>query len=135
MDYGYDLNDFELGFTGTVDGHTPYGIKPFLGTRYNSTLGQLDAVKTTNGVDIAQVVTAFPNPFGPGQMLHLHSKSPVKPDLQVTIIDLQGRIVQQSTWAAHETTTELDLGSLATGSYRAILQGKGVFGAIGLAKL
>lgn len=134
LDYGYDLNDFELGFTGTVDGHTPYGIKPFLGTRYNSTLAQLDAVKTTNGVDIAQVVTAFPNPFGPGQMLHLHSKSPVKPDLQVTIIDLQGRIVHQSTWAAHETTTELDLGGLATGSYRAILQGKGVFGAIGLAK-
>lgn len=33
LDYGYTMNDFNDGFIKTVDGHTPYGIKPFLTKR------------------------------------------------------------------------------------------------------
>jgi spore coat protein H len=134
LDYGYTFNDFELGFTGTVDGHTPYGIKPFLGTRYNSTIGQLAAVKTTEVQDITQLITAFPNPFGAGEVLHLHSKAFLKSDLQVNIVDLQGRTVHRADWPAYEATLELELSNLAAGKYWAILQRKDVFGVLGFVK-
>jgi hypothetical protein len=33
LDYGYDSLAFAKGFVGTVDAHTPYGIKPFIEKR------------------------------------------------------------------------------------------------------
>jgi hypothetical protein len=41
LDYGYDIESFDRGFTGTVDNHTPYGIKPFLAQRTSSTIREL----------------------------------------------------------------------------------------------
>lgn len=41
LDYGYDIEAFDRGFSGTVDGHTPYGIKPFLAQRASSTIREL----------------------------------------------------------------------------------------------
>jgi hypothetical protein len=44
LDFGYSMSDFSLGYTETVDGHTPYGIKPFLGLRRDSILAQISGV-------------------------------------------------------------------------------------------
>jgi spore coat protein CotH len=41
LDYGYTTYDFDNGFSQTIDGHTPYGIKPFLITRKLKILEQL----------------------------------------------------------------------------------------------
>ncbi len=41
LDYGYTLQDFDRGFTNTVDAHTPYGIKPFLAQRASNTIREL----------------------------------------------------------------------------------------------
>lgn len=62
LDYGYSMNQFNLGFTGTVDGHTPYGIKPFLQIRYNATLAQL-AVTPLSEKNRSEEIVLFPLPF------------------------------------------------------------------------
>ena len=61
LDYGYSLSDFHLGFVGTVDGHTPYGIKPFLQLRRQSTDAQLAVL---NAISLmVNSIRPYPNPF------------------------------------------------------------------------
>lgn len=68
LDYGYTMDDFHNGFTQTVDNHTPYGIKPFLGLRGDSTQRQIAGLLT--GLDFSPkndlVAQVFPNPFRDG---------------------------------------------------------------------
>jgi len=63
LDYGYDLNDFHAGFDQTVDGHTPYGIKPFLIQRSIRTKSQIAGL--VSGVEPAKAAISMriiPNP-------------------------------------------------------------------------
>jgi len=42
LDYGYSINDFHLSYIQSLnDGHTDYGLKPFVSTRRNTALNQL----------------------------------------------------------------------------------------------
>ncbi|HEX2899306.1 MAG TPA: CotH kinase family protein [Bacteroidia bacterium] len=134
LDYGYLVNDFHLGFTGTVDGHTPYGIKPFLQTRYNSTLSQLPTVAQAGANDIAQSILVFPNPVGQGQSLHLHAKVFLRHDLKVTFVDALGHTVLQMDWPAYERNLEIGLEPLPAGKYWAVFQGKDVYGSLGFVR-
>jgi len=60
LDYGYTVQDFYDGFEKTVDSHTPYGIKPFLETRYEKIIEQLHP--SSNPENDESSVFVFPNP-------------------------------------------------------------------------
>jgi spore coat protein CotH len=83
LDYGYTLDDFNNGFTQTIDGHTPYGIKPFLTTRQQTILEQLAAASVPEFKPSDSNIAVYPNPA----------------DFQITLSGLassltrQGRIV------------------------------------------
>jgi hypothetical protein len=62
LDYGYDIQAFDLGFTGTVDAHTPYGIKPFLTNRSPNTVRELIIPLTINE-SVFESNPIFINPF------------------------------------------------------------------------
>jgi len=61
LDWGYTFADFNNGFTSTIDGHTPYGIKPFLTARYASILQQLSYVSVPE-FKSSFSVSLYPNP-------------------------------------------------------------------------
>ncbi|MCK9617118.1 MAG: CotH kinase family protein [Lentimicrobiaceae bacterium] len=60
LDWGYDDQDFYNGFEQAIDGHTPYGIKPFILTRRQTIIEQLNAAKTPEVVPGS--LTIIPNP-------------------------------------------------------------------------
>ncbi|MDO9257274.1 MAG: CotH kinase family protein, partial [Bacteroidales bacterium] len=62
LDYGYSVSDFNDGFIATVDGHTPYGIKPFLTVRSASILQQLTITSVAEAENGNLSVLLFPNP-------------------------------------------------------------------------
>ncbi|MCC7467137.1 MAG: CotH kinase family protein [Saprospiraceae bacterium] len=63
LDYGYTIADFHNGFDQTIDNHTPYGIKPFLATRYEYTRNQLAGVLPANEAVFPEIsVRLYPNP-------------------------------------------------------------------------
>lgn len=120
LDFGYDSLDYHLGFTGTVDGHTPYGIKPFLQTRYNSTLGQLAAVDNSPIADIFNLIEAFPNPVS--DRLHLHFAGHYKLPLHYTVLNALGQEVLSGNWPGWEPNLALDMRGLGSGCYWVRLQ-------------
>lgn len=115
LDYGYDSLDFHLGFTGTVDGHTPYGIKPFLQTRYSSTLNQLAAVENDPVSDIFNSITVFPNPTR--EVLNLHFSGINKPGMRVVLLNAMGQAIRTQGWSAWEPNLGLDLQAVPAGCY------------------
>ncbi len=135
LDYGYTFADFQLGFTGTVDGHTPYGIKPFLETRYTSTLSQLPAVTADAPQDFAQTISAFPNPVGKGQVLHLRTTKASPQALKVIIIDAMGRQMGAWEWPAFAEVLQLDISTFPAGHYLLRLQGKEVFSSLAILRM
>jgi hypothetical protein len=62
LDYGYTVGDFNDGFVKAVDSHTPYGIKPFLETRKQSILDQINAWGISNNAAGTTGIQVFPNP-------------------------------------------------------------------------
>lgn len=62
-DYDYSMNDFHNSLTQTIDGHTPYGIKPFIENRRNNTLQQLAGlVSTETAPEPSGGMDIWPNP-------------------------------------------------------------------------
>ena len=62
LDWGYSETEFYNGFTGTVDSHTPYGIKPFLTTRSATILQQLTFTSVAETANDTHSISLFPNP-------------------------------------------------------------------------
>jgi hypothetical protein len=62
LDYGYTFADFQNGFDQTIDGHTPYGIKPFLGIRHDRIQDQIEGLlsSTANQNASNQLFEIFP---------------------------------------------------------------------------
>ena len=90
LDYGYTFDDFNLGFTGTVDGHTPWGIKPFLGTRSQYILNQLPPSGIFDPV-AADPLILFPNPAREFVWVELKDKK--AGNTEISLYDSQGRKV------------------------------------------
>ena len=97
LDYGYTMAQFHLGFTGTVDGHTPYGIKPFLSERMLATQGQLLLLRREEDVSSDQEIHIFPNPSQKGEQLHIFHPSNVH---EIQVSDIWGR--EKSTISLRE---------------------------------
>ncbi len=111
LDYGYDINDFDVGFVGTVDSHTPYGIKPFLTKRHNNTVTQLmDIPEMEAGA--GKYLKGSPNPAR--EMCYIMAPFPVK--VQLDLYSAQGRLAR--TFPAPGTDVfPLDLSGLSAGIY------------------
>ncbi|MFN8135793.1 MAG: CotH kinase family protein [Bacteroidales bacterium] len=62
LDYGYSLADFNNGFIKQVDGHTPYGIKPFLTTRYTHPLYSNCHLPEFRKLMVKRFHVLYPNP-------------------------------------------------------------------------
>ena len=112
-DYGYTVADFHDGFTSTVDNHTPYGIKPFLGHR-RETLLPLVAAELAHPPTLA----ATPNPATTAVSIEV----PIPLTRRATCI-LFDSIGTQLNVATHIGTTSIQiaLNTLPAGIYFALI--------------
>ena len=112
-DYGYTFGSFTTGFTGAVDGHTPYGIKPFLTQRHASTQSQVILTSLLTE-DVVGETFVYPNPAIDELMLHRKVSGTKQP---VYITDPTGKIhpVTAVEWAGNETVFSLK--NLSPGLY------------------
>ncbi len=119
LDYGYDMTDFHNGFEQTVDGHTPYGIKPFLLQRHDSTLSQIAGFLTT-GIEILNktqiYMQVYPNPVGDELWVHTDAAY-IGKLLDGILYDAIGKVVAKQTWRGLEEAFAWPLAGLAPGWY------------------
>jgi len=114
LDYGYTIGDFVNGFTETIDDHTPYGIKPFLTTRYTTILQQLPATAIPGeGQDMISL-SIYPNP---ADDLVTLSAPPPGNGRQGYILDMTGRKQRSFTWDKTEAELTLSVAGLIPGVY------------------
>jgi hypothetical protein len=88
LDHGYDMAKFHQGFTGTVAGHLPYGIKPFLTARMLATQGQLLLLRKETALEAEPELHFFPNPIQMGRELHIFHPAGVE---NIQVLDSWGR--------------------------------------------
>jgi CotH kinase protein/Secretion system C-terminal sorting domain len=108
LDYGYDYSDFVIGYAGTVDSHTPYGIKPFLQKRKLFIFPV--SVNEINKLNI----NIYPNPTQDFVVIENieHQK------LQVFITNNLGQIVFKDS---NFKSNKIDFSNLKTGNYNLII--------------
>jgi CotH kinase protein len=126
LDWGYDVAAFHNGFTQAIDGHTPYGIKPFLEMRYDSTLRQIAHLisGTTAPAPQALAFTVFPNPVR--DRLLLQPEPALSGEIIYGILhDMYGRIMQTWEWQATATPYALLLQDIPAGMYCVQLHNEG----------
>ncbi len=119
LDYGYTLDDFHDGFVATVGGHVPYGIKPFLGLRFDSTLQQIAGLLTA--VSDPEPATAgiaiYPNP-ATDYLYVFADPAFFSGQAHATLLDAMGRTVAKTQWTVTATPYEWRLPEdLAAGWY------------------
>lgn len=61
-DFGYSDDDFFNSVTQTIDSHSPYGIKPFISSRNQNTLYQLNIYSYPSLQNAEIEIQVFPNP-------------------------------------------------------------------------
>jgi hypothetical protein len=122
LDYGYTMTDFNDGFTQTVDGHTPYGIKPFLATRYQAILQQLAAAAVPVNETGILSLSVFPNPAN-GQITL--SGTPYVKNRQGFVADVLGRQLLSITWPKNQGSATIFIDDLPAGIYTIILADHG----------
>jgi hypothetical protein len=112
LDYGYTMAAFDGGFTSTIDNHTPYGIKPFLATRWQYVQQQLGvmppyATPTRFGI--------YPNPVQ--NTLHLipQANLPASTAIYCEIYDVLGHKIIKDT--LYKTNQEINTTILSSGCY------------------
>ncbi len=88
LDYGYTMADFHNGFRQTIDGHTPYGIKPFLSKRFTTIEQQLAASSVPETAGVASTMYLYPNPADNFIALQI---LPADDDREVFVLDVTGR--------------------------------------------
>jgi hypothetical protein len=125
LDYGYTMSDFDLGFVGTVDGHTPYGVKPFLAARYTATLMQLGTLSTGDPAPVIADLRVYPNPASQVEWVYLSSSQPVRINYVLQIWDAVGRKCGEGVWTAGMQVVGLRVADLAHGVYVLSVEGGG----------
>lgn len=122
LDYGYTIGDFHDGFTKPIDGHTPYGIKPFLSLRCDSILAQIAmmlAISTGNefpATGFESPFRVFPNPFSDRLWLEMDDEK-MGNDLVFEWLDFTGRVVKTEKAPSGSSPIELSVDGLASGFY------------------
>jgi hypothetical protein len=96
LDYGYSIADFNNGFTQSIDAHTPYGIKPFLSTRKNTILNQLQLSGIQCTSSSVPAMRFGPNPARENITISLEKA--VLYSVNVKITDLYGQLRKEQFW-------------------------------------
>ena len=118
MDWGYTIADFYDGFTKTIDKHTPYGIKPFLTTRYKTILQQLPATAVPELDKSNPPLLIYPNPANE----HITLKtSPSSNDRQGFITDMLGRQQRSFVLPQNQESFDVQVTGLKSGLYNLVL--------------
>lgn len=116
LDYGYTIADFHNGFTQTIDGHTPYGIKPFLETRRTNTLSQIAGLVGNDDVSSpTQHIRIMPNPTT--DWLYVYHTNPSDRPIEMDIYDLGGKKMHSIQLPPGNEQASIDLSMLPPGSY------------------
>jgi len=118
LDYGYDMADFENGFEQTVDGHTPYGIKPFLGIRGDSIRSQIAGLLTETKAPEAPpfVFEVYPNPAAE-QIFVQCAPELFSEHIRGAAFEASGRLVGGWDWEAGKGPFAISIGDLPAGLY------------------
>ena len=66
LDYGYDNDSFVSSFTEALGNHVPYGLKPYIETRYNNALTQLDSNTNVSPIIDEGSIVSSPKRPAPG---------------------------------------------------------------------
>jgi spore coat protein H len=119
LDYGYTIGDFVNGFTETLDDHTPYGIKPFLTTRFTTILQQLPSTAVPDDEMIMICLSVYPIPAND---LITMTTSPSGKDRQGYILDMPGRTQRSFTWGKNRTDLTLSVAGLTPGVYLLVVE-------------
>jgi hypothetical protein len=124
LDWGYDLSDFHNGFTQTIDGHTPYGIKPFLEIRYDSTLRQIEQFLTNTKHPMMPPadIAIYPNPASDWVSIQTTFGDYAGDLVHGQLQDLLGRNLLTWEWAYSQTPYTVLLSGIPDGTYRLHLQ-------------
>lgn len=118
LDYGYSMSDFHNGFTQTIDGHSPYGIKPFLEIRHDSTLAQTGKLVSSTGTPFSQDIrfSLYPNPAS-GQLFIEPGRKDFSGKISAEVYDYTGRLMAAREWMTSGKPVDLPIGELPPGLY------------------
>jgi len=122
LDYGYTVSDFNDGFIATVDGHTPYGIKPFLTVRSASILQQLTITSVAEAENGNLSVLLFPNPSN--EQINIRIKKSVIAR-KVMVYDRVGRLQKTFILSAGQTEEAFPVNDLLPGMYLLVIENNG----------
>jgi len=117
LDYGYTMTDFSNGFVKQVDGHTPYGIKPFLTKRYTYTLQQLPFTGR-KVADKKSTEVLYPNPASENVSLKEPALGNVRKGM---IYDMHGNLKKEFVVAANQGEFVVAVSDLRPGVYTMVL--------------
>ena len=122
LDYKYTVSDFQNGFVATVDGHTPYGIKPFLTTRTSTILQQIKLTSVAENENYNLPVSLFPNPANEKITLQIASSGVERKGM---IFDITGR--QYKTFELKQMQAEkvIPIDDLLPGIYLLVIVDNG----------
>jgi len=121
LDYGYTADDFNNGFIKSIDGHTPYGIKPFLTTRYTSILKQLPFTSVAAMVNNTMPMALYPNPADEIITLKI---SPSDEKRLGFIQDILGRQRKTFILQANQSECIIPVSELSPGVYTLFIQNR-----------
>lgn len=136
LDYGYSMGNFHDGFTQTIDGHTPYGIKPFLSIRYDSTLQQIDGLVSSHDLLVAKSPASFftfPNPATEWLYVQTSAEMPAQ-SVDATVYDKEGRSLLHWQWTTSAEPHRVSVQALPAGVYQLHLKMKGMEQSAGFVK-
>ncbi len=122
LDYGYTADNFFDGYTKTIDGHTPYGIKPFLEKRYSTLLDQLAPNSVPGKAEATSELRLFPNPAHDRLFVNISAEIT---DRHCRIVDVTGREFISFIIPGFQENTVIQVGNLPQGIYMVISLNKG----------
>jgi hypothetical protein len=123
LDWGYTVDDFNDGFTQAIDGHTPYGIKPFLTKRQLTILQQLPPALVSEIKPGENGLTLYPNPATVRITLRdirsIHARHCI-------IVDILGKQQLAFEWDKNQSEVSVPVAELSQGVYTVIVQQEGL---------
>jgi hypothetical protein len=123
LDFGYTVSDFTNGFAATIDGHTPYGIKPFLATRSATILQQLTITSIAEVETNNFSVSLYPNPAYDKVTLKIGAS---KENRKGLVFDMNGRLQKTFELDAGQIDKSISIEDLLPGIYILVIPDNGI---------
>lgn len=116
LDWGYTTAAFYNGFVQSVDGHTPYGIKPFLNIRTNTIQQQLPFTGVVPGSSI--VADIYPNPASDQLFIKVQPENKSRTGY---LVDVLGNVLKVFTLVPMQENIRLQVSDIEPGIYNLVL--------------